>query len=449
MRQKTKLLASLVVVSVAIAAAFTYLQFVADKQAVNTSPGVVPPDTGPQTLQRIVRDDGGAELFVHPSGDGWLEIPRTPSLPAPPAANSAPFVGPEACAECHQDKYEGFLKTAHFHTSAPATEAAVKGPVEGESARMRTSNQKLSFEMTRQNEQFQQTVFFWDKQVSFPMDIVTGSGKMGQTYLYWKDELLFQNQVSYFRETHQWINSPGYPEGSASYARPIFPRCLECHLTYAESLPGAPNRFRASSMIFGVTCERCHGEGQSHIEYHRQNPGADRGHAIVNPSRLSRQRSNEVCAQCHSGINPSLSQPFQYRPGEPLGEYFQLQDDSRPVEGGVHTDNQLARLKESACFQSSEMTCATCHDPHQQERGNLPLFSKRCMTCHELPDCGQSSRLDHDKMRNNCIDCHMPQRRDEKTRLQGAQQASFPLLRDHLIRVDAESAAKWMPKFLP
>lgn len=84
------------------------------------------------------------------------------------------------------------------------------------------------------------------------------------------------------------------------------------------------------------------------------------------------------------------------------------------------------------------MTCATCHNPHQQEHANLKLFSKRCMKCHETQDCGQ---FEHSGARiaTNCIDCHMPKRDDKKTKMAVGNALVFPEIRDHYIRVQKDA----------
>ena len=45
------------------------------------------------------------------------------------------------------------------------------------------------------------------------MDLVVGSGKIGQTYLYWRDGILFELPVSWLTGAQHWINSPGFPDG--------------------------------------------------------------------------------------------------------------------------------------------------------------------------------------------------------------------------------------------
>ncbi|MGB8836495.1 MAG: hypothetical protein WCC67_07105, partial [Candidatus Acidiferrales bacterium] len=104
-----------------------------------------------------------------------------------------------------------------------------------------TSDPDLHFRMDAKETGFYETGVFWQppdqKTRTERIDIVTGSGDKGQTYLYWKGEQLFQLPVSYWTDLKGWITSPGYSEGVADFDRPILPRCLECHATYFESIP--------------------------------------------------------------------------------------------------------------------------------------------------------------------------------------------------------------------
>src|ERR1044072_6592225 len=68
-------------------------------------------------------------------------------------------------------------------------------------------------------------------------DIVIGSGRKGQTYLYWdKNDQLFQLPVSYWTEVASWVNSPGYGDTSIEFSRPAPPRCLACHASSFEAV---------------------------------------------------------------------------------------------------------------------------------------------------------------------------------------------------------------------
>ena len=89
------------------------------------------------------------------------------------------------------------------------------------------------------------------------IDLVVGSSRKGQSYLYWKSDQLFELPVSYWTALRQWVNSPGYRDGFADFDRPIVPRCLECHATYFEALR-PDNHYNQANFIVGIACEKCH-----------------------------------------------------------------------------------------------------------------------------------------------------------------------------------------------
>ena len=270
--------------------------------------------------------------------------------------------------------------------------------------------------------------------------MVIGSGKIGQSFLFWKEKQLFQLPVSYLAKADAWMNSPGYPDGQAVFDRPVRPSCLECHATYfeviSEEQPHLSNGYGRDHFVLGISCERCHGPGSLHA----LNPKGDaetRNASIVHPGRINRYRQLDLCSQCHSVARP-LKAPFSYRPGEPLGAYKIVENLQQQNRIGVHSNNQLARLSRSKCFRVSQtMTCASCHNPHQLERGQLALFSQRCLQCHEVQSCGMMEQLGH-RIKENCIDCHMPTNRDLHTGFATATGFEYPLMRDHVIAVYPE-----------
>lgn len=397
-------------------------------------------DVDPEQWHRFVR-------YGRPATTGWVALPQRADVPLEESQRSEnnvsqpKFVGARVCGECHSQKLEGYLQTAHHSTSRAAGSNSVLGNFEGSANRMETNDPDLYFEMARDEHGFYQQVVIKRGRQTYThrerIDLVIGSGNHGQTYLYWKGDALYQLPVSYLIKPQQWVNSPGfYRDGTADFSRPITARCLECHATYAENVVGTTNRYVPSQTMLGVSCERCHGPGPQHVSYHLQHPEAEHGRYIVHPGKLARQRSIEICAQCHSGIGRSLKPPFSYRPSEPLDEYLKLDFRGEHVLGGVHTDNQLARLKMSQCFRASNsMTCVTCHDPHRPERGKLSQFSERCLQCHSPDECRVHSEAGH-AIQRRCIDCHMPKRRDRETRFHTAGgMVDLLLLRDHDIRV--------------
>jgi len=241
------------------------------------------------------------------------------------------------------------------------------------------------------------------------IDVVTGSGVRGVTYLYWQGNKLYELPVSYWTDGHQWINSPGYENGSANFSRPVNPGCLECHATYIKALSSDPltNSYDRNSLITGISCEICHGPGADHVAREKAGPVEGSDQAILNPAKFSRDRQIDLCALCHNGIQrEALAPAFSYVPGKPLSEYFKPIPSDTVEHPDVH-GNQVGLLERSRCFRSSQtMTCSTCHDVHAPERV-AASYSDRCLTCHQWQSCGMAKTMG-EKIKANCIDCHMP-----------------------------------------
>lgn len=323
------------------------------------------------------------------------------------------YVGDEVCGTCHRDKLESFSKTAHHLTSRPATADSISGSFRSGENVLKTSNPGLSFKMEAKQKRFyEEAVWGLPPSTSIesePIDLVIGSGRKGQTYLYWKGDRLFQLPVSYWVALGHWVNSPGYSDGYADFNRPVFARCLECHGSYAESLPGPPptNIFAKGSLVLGISCERCHGPGREHVARH-QSTGMNlaSSEVIVNPSKLTRDRGIEVCSQCHAGMRYPTAPAFSYVPGDPLDNYLDPDRSDPNARVDVH-GGQVALLKRSRCYQSSPaMTCWTCHDVHRPQR-DAEAFSSRCLICHDLKQDGIHQKLSK-KITSGCVDCHMP-----------------------------------------
>ena len=354
------------------------------------------------------------------------------------------YVGDETCAACHKDKAESFFRTAHHLTSRPAGADSIAGTFDPGSNILKTSNPGLFFRMHTKDGRFYETAV-WGMPPSTttetePIDLVIGSGRKGQTYLFWKDDRLFQLPVSYWVELGQWANSPGSTDGWARFDRPVMARCLECHGTYAESIPGPPpnNRYKKTSVVLGISCERCHGPGSEHVSRNRSK-GDISAEAIVNPAKLPRDRDVEVCAQCHAGMRWPTADAFAYVPGERLDDYFDPDHSDANSTIDVH-GGHVALLQRSRCYQSSgTMTCSTCHDVHQPQR-DAASFSDRCLTCHTMKDCGMFSKQGA-KIAVGCVDCHMPMQQSKAivSDLNGKRIAAR--VRTHWIKVYPEARA--------
>jgi hypothetical protein len=354
------------------------------------------------------------------------------------------YVGDGACVSCHREKVDAFHWTAHYLTSRLPEKQSILGKFTPGANTLKTSNSDLFFRMDEKDDGFFQTTvqgiapYITERTEKF--DFVIGSGGKGQTYLFWKGDQLFQLPVSYWTELG-WVNSPGYRDGVANFDRPIIPRCLDCHATYFDSIPPPPNRYGKTGFVVGITCEKCHGPGREHVQLESSKDSGSivarsANSAIINPARFSRDRQMDLCAWCHAGQGETLGQSFSYLPGKPLDKYLKLSPPDRNTQIDVH-GSQVELLEKSRCFQSSAMTCLTCHDVHVVQHNAL-VFSQRCLSCHK-PETAMFPKMGH-QAASNCIDCHMPRQATNLIVFDSSGKKARPEVRSHWIKIYPETA---------
>lgn len=355
------------------------------------------------------------------------------------------FAGSAKCESCHKDIYASHIHTAHYLTTRPASEEYIKGSFEPGKNRY-AYDPALVVDMEKRDSGLFQVISYQGvERYSLPFNIVFGSGARGQTFAYWKNNWLFQLPISYFTMVDRWANSPGYPN-KVIINRPITSRCLECHSTYAGVISPAgkePEEYDHAQLLFGVDCEKCHGPAASHIAFHLQNPGEKKGKYIINPASFSRQQSLDLCALCHGGKMTKTRPSFSFAAGDALSDYFVIDTLNAIAAASQSIDvhgNQYGLLKNSQCFiRSGTMTCITCHNVHDNERGKVELFSKRCMSCHNQ-EHGTFCKIKPglvSSLEKNCIDCHMPEQRSRAIvfPLSGQELPIAAMIRSHLISV--------------
>src|SRR5256712_748808 len=345
------------------------------------------------------------------------------------------------CKACHETIFNTFAQTAHFKTSAEATAQSIKGSfIEGHNL-LRTRADGIYFKMERRKGAFYQTGVdsAQSRARTERIDLVVGSGRRGQSYLYWRNGLLFELPVSYLAGIDQWINSPGYTDGEIDFARVIVPRCLECHSTSFKLEQDRRALRYSRDYELGIACETCHGDGHQHVQYQASHPAEVRGKYITNPARFSRDRKLDNCALCHSGPREQVRPPFTYRPGERLDDYLLPASDRDAPIPDVHGD-QVGLLRRSKCFRSSAtMSCSTCHNVHRPQRDLAP-FASKCLACHQTSQHPMAAKIGA-RMITSCIDCHMPNQRSNAIQINTPARQSSLSFRSHAIGIYPEVAA--------
>jgi hypothetical protein len=354
---------------------------------------------------------------------------------SPNKIQRADYIGDAGCRACHSEKVETFRRTAHYLTSRMPDKDSILGNFNPPENVMKTVNPELTFRMEAKGGEFFQTAVEGEgagaSTRSEKFGVVIGSGGKGQTYLYWKGDLLFQMPVSYWREMG-WVNSPGYVDGEANFERGIIPRCLECHATYIEAAPPPGNRFHREGLITGITCEKCHGPGRAHVEWAKRKPAASGDEGILNPAKFERARQMDLCGWCHAGHGRPLQAWFSYQPGELLNKYIEMAPPDPNAAVDVH-GSQVELLEKSRCFAASSMTCLTCHDVHQTQH-DRGAFSQKCLGCHKEESCGMFAKKGH-AIASDCVDCHMPEQETNLILFDENGKKARPLVRNHWIKV--------------
>ena len=267
------------------------------------------------------------------------------------------MAGIAACGSCHPGVVESYRQTAHSLTSSRAAPDTIRGSFQPGANVLRTRDPAVYFRMERRGGGFYQVASDHGRERAERFDLVMGSGRRGQSYLFLKDRVLYQLPVSYSVLADGWVNSPGYEDGKVYFERQIQPSCMECHSTLA-----------GAQLLPGIMCRKCHGAAERHED-------------LRNPAHFDREAKLAVCAACHSGLDA---------------------DPKAEVHG-----NQVGLLRRSRCFQqSAQMTCLSCHDVHKVQR-DLAAMSAKCGACHAAGACKQTAKAD------NCIDCHMPRQQSQ------------------------------------
>lgn len=355
-------------------------------------------------------------------------VPELPPLAETQFRNAAPhveYVGMDRCITCHAEAHASYRETAH--SQALDTVRVGDEPPDGEfedpkSARfyrIHRTDRALYHEESIRTATGERLVL-----ADLAVSHVIGSGRFSRSYLIERDGFLYESPATWYAQSKSWGLSPGYERSNRGFTRPAEARCLSCHAGRIEPVDHSPQRVTLHAM--SIDCERCHGPGALHVERWEPSSSADAtgtlakasgmaDDTIVNPSRLTRERHEDICAQCHLHSTAAVElrgrSMSDYRPGGRLADYvvhFGFAGEKQRMQVVGHVE----QMRLSRCWQSSEtLTCTTCHDPHGKpsDRELIAVYREKCLSCHALDACGipQTTRTAGENG-DNCMTCHMP-----------------------------------------
>lgn len=362
------------------------------------------------------------------------------------------YVGMETCRSCHQDIYDTFIQTGmgqSFDHATPQKSAAAYGEhtVVYDSIgnyyykpywRNRDSLFIKEFRLADGD-----TIHQRDQYVKY----IVGSGQHTNSHIYDENGYLYQAPITFYTQKGFWALAPGFEGGfSSRFNRIIGLECMSCHNSYPTFIEGSENKYL--HVPKGIACERCHGPGALHVKEKLAGIVVDTAtqidYTIVNPRHLSRDLQVDVCQRCHLQGVAILKDKKTFEDFKPSTHLKEVMDVYLPEYDGHQTQfimaSQAHRMQKSVCFQKSEMTCISCHNPHiSVKQTPRSTFNQKCINCHlptdpEHLDCalGEQKRIQENN--NDCSGCHMP--------LSGSIDIPHVTITDHFIRKPIPEAEK-------
>ncbi|KLU01901.1 TPR domain protein [Rhodopirellula islandica] len=403
------------------------------------------------------------------------EVTLTTSQLRPVADLQAGFVASETCLQCHAEEHQSW--DASFHRTMTQIIREETAPESIVNKQVVVNGKRYAFE--RHEDAFFVTYadpFRGGMVLRRELLMMTGSHHM---HVFWhaSDHLgtPAQLDIVYLIEEERWIPRDSSflqpPDHHAGLELGTWNRtCSRCHSTHPRERSNEQTlEWDTRVAEFGIACEACHGEGKGHVLRHSNREDEDSEESltteavtdlVVNPAKLSKRRSADVCGQCHSVFLPdydvvSLQEYEQtgnpFRPGDRLDEIgfsrvvratdehrdsetFQRWSEMEDVGGAFWSDGmpriagrEYNGLIESACFQQGEMTCLSCHQMHPPEvpgtdretqlaswrndqLGQGMAGDDACLQCHAEMGEQIEMHTHHavDSHGSRCMNCHMP-----------------------------------------
>jgi predicted CXXCH cytochrome family protein len=426
----------------------------------------------------------GSAIFTPPEFDYQVEN----YLPRQTTQNG--YVSSSACRSCHPGEYHSWHRSYHRTMTQVASPESVRGDFEdvqlaargreyslyrdGDEFWIRMADPEWEQEMVDQGMKLADLAAppIVDRRV-----LMTTGSHHYQTY--WtagtRGREMFQVPWVFHLNEKRWLPRQDAfiaPQDSERAIVQWNERCITCHSTGGNpglvfvgtgtQLSGPAGQAGVPVLDsevgeLGISCEACHGPGEDHVRRHQnpltrysQHASEDADPTIVNPAKVSPERSSQICGQCHSISSARDAMDWwqhgsPYRPGEDLAAAVafhsfadQQPDDPVQVFWGDGTcrvgGREYLAMTASTCFASGKMSCLSCHSLHESDPNDqlstAGLSDEACFQCHD----GFRSRVEEhthhaaDSTGSRCYNCHMPH----------TSYALFSALRSH--RVDSPSA---------
>jgi hypothetical protein len=354
------------------------------------------------------------------------------------------------CRSCHEDHFASWARTFHSRMTQEAKPGTIQGDFEKNNHFDYLGVNAL---MERNGDQYSMTFTFPDgkKQVLY-VDRTVGSRRIEQ-YLTHQENQYTRLPIAYDLVNKRWMSLNGsfFHADSNNYFQHMTQwdsNCVFCHNVKAQPhIDFRTKAFKTEVSELGIACGACHGEGAAHAQaalspmtrtlWHL---APNRTKEIINPTKLTAERSLMVCGHCHGQRVPEPTNRIQtiLTSGDPFNAGDNLAQFYRPVNNTTEIGNlsfasrfwkngsprltayEYQGILRSNCFSKGEpgkqINCLTCHSMHDGDpRGQITEVNrsdKPCLSCH--PKYSSAAELTaHTKHKSEssgsrCYNCHMP-----------------------------------------
>jgi predicted CXXCH cytochrome family protein len=403
----------------------------------------------------------------------------------PAAAVDLTYVGTEKCKSCHQNEYDRYLTSDHFHAMDSASPRSVKGNFDNA---IFISHGDTSYFYKKDDRYFVRTIDSSGKKKEFAISYTFGWRPLQQYLVLFPDgriqTLPFCWDTRPSNEGGQrWFHIYGKENilpGDELFWTGINQNwnfmCADCHTTnYSKNYDFTSNTYHSSWTESKVSCESCHGPASGHISWADKKSAEDslKGFAISLSSKKvnwtfnsergiaypSKVEKNDVlietCARCHARAS-RVSDNYHHG-----ASFLQTHIPSTINTVNYYEDGQIKEEDyEYGSFLQSKMyaqgvTCMNCHDPHTMQiktQGNA-----LCYSCHapEKFDVPEHTHHEKNSIGATCVGCHMPvtnymmidARRDHSIRIPRPDLSESMHVPNACSKCHADKTTAWSTKF--
>src|SRR5262249_31784040 len=174
------------------------------------------------------------------------------------------YLGSTACLKCHKDKV-----SQQITPMAKALELADTCQILRSNAVLTFRDKAHVYKLVREGSRSIYTVTDGVNTFSAPILYCFGQGEAGQTYVFEHAGSLYESRVSFYNAIrglditlgHSREAKQSVDEAAGSRLTPAAARnCFGCHSTAAAG----KSQLQLDRLVAGVTCESCHGPGETH-----------------------------------------------------------------------------------------------------------------------------------------------------------------------------------------